>query len=190
MPNRYQINQHRIIYSFLAARDGEYCLICGPGKQHKKLEIDHGDGDPDNWSPPNLHLLCRKHNLELRSVPVKKHLSTIRGYVTKNEIAREKQNSLPLTKLVRDLVDYRQGSPEMQANSYFELQYREWVLGELSRLGSMKMDDAIYGGAEVVGCSPVTTGRYLKKLTSVLGVLQEGKDGYGNKIISRRPEYK
>lgn len=189
MPNRYQINQRRIIYSFLAARDGEYCLMCGPEKQHKKLDIDHMDGDRNNWSPSNLHLLCRKHNLKLRSVSAKQHAATIRAYSAKNERERERKYSFPGTKMIRDLVDYRQGSPEMQANSYYELEYRNWVLEELTRLGTMRLEDAVYGGAEVVGCSPVTTRRYLKKLTSVIGILQEGKDGYGNSVISRRNGY-
>lgn len=188
MPNRFQINQHRIIYSFLVERDGEYCLICGSDKQYKKLEIDHMDGNQENWLPPNLHLLCRKHNLKFRSASKKEHLTQIQFYSAKNEREREKKFSLPVTKMVRELVDYRQGSVEMQANSYFELQYREWVLEELTRLGTMRLDDAIYSGAEVVGCSPVTTRRYLKKLTSVIGVLKESKDGHGNTIIQRRTD--
>ena len=70
MANRFQINQHRMAYGFIASRDGEYCLICkrGPGKV--KLQIDHADNNPSNWEPDNLHLLCQTHNLQLRSVPV------------------------------------------------------------------------------------------------------------------------
>jgi hypothetical protein len=174
------------VYSFLAFRDGEWCIICGPDKKHKNLEIDHADGDPNNWSPSNLYLVCHQHNCWLRGMDAKKHLRTIRDYSAKNVCVCVKKFSFPGTMKVRDLVDYKQGSPEMQANSYFEVEYREWILGEVNRLGTMRSDDAIYAGAEVVGCSPETTRRYLKKLTSVIGVIKEEKDQYGNKIIRFR----
>lgn len=88
MANRFQINQHRMAYGFIASRDGEYCLICkrGPGKV--KLQIDHADNNPSNWEPDNLHLLCQTHNLQLRSVPVVKKLRTIRWHSAKTVCVR------------------------------------------------------------------------------------------------------
>ena len=78
MPNRFQRAQHEIAYGFIAARDGEYCLICkGEGKLKKppevKLQIDHADDNPKNWDPGNLHLLCQKHNLEMRKLTSAEH---------------------------------------------------------------------------------------------------------------------
>ena len=73
MPNRFQIAQHKLAYDFIACRDGEYCLACfiengiKRGPPAIKLQIDHADNNPRNWSPPNLHLLCQKHNLEMRN---------------------------------------------------------------------------------------------------------------------------
>jgi len=47
MANRFQVNQHRLAYSFIASRDGDYCLICkrGPNDQ-VPLQIDHADNNP------------------------------------------------------------------------------------------------------------------------------------------------
>ena len=69
MPNRFQINQHRLAYSFIASIDGDHCLICKASPDKAKLQIDHADNNPFNWDPLNLHLLCQAHNLLFRGVP-------------------------------------------------------------------------------------------------------------------------
>ena len=131
MANRFQVNQHRLAYDFIASRDGEYCLICkrGPGKA--KLQIDHADNNPSNWEPDNLHLLCQEHNLQLRIVPVAKKLRTIRWHSAKNVCVRERKYGSLSTKIAKDTLDYRCGSVEMKANSMFEPVFTEWLLAHL-----------------------------------------------------------
>jgi len=48
---------------FLAARDGWRCAVCGASSAEVPLEIDHMDGDPANWAPDNLRLLCHRDNV-------------------------------------------------------------------------------------------------------------------------------
>ena len=96
MANRFQIAQHKLAYDFIASRDGEYCLACfiengiKRGPPAIKLQIDHADNNPRNWSPPNLHLLCQKHNLEMRNKPRAEHKRLITEYSAKNVCARAK----------------------------------------------------------------------------------------------------
>lgn len=184
MPNRFQINQHDIAYKFIRARDGEYCLQCGRRPPTTQLQIDHADNDPNNWDPENLHLLCRKHNSELRGKTVAEHLELIQGYSAKNERERARKRGRENTHLVKELIDFRNASPEMKANSYYETQYREWLLTNIREQGFIVKVEAVNSGAEVVGCSPLTANRYLAKLTSSVGPLKESKDGTGTVIIN------
>lgn len=186
MANRFQIRQHDIAYRFIAARDGEYCLKCRRKPPAVPLQIDHADNDPNNWDPENLHLLCQKDNIELRGKPVAKHKRLIRGYSANNERERARERGRESTHLVKDLVDFRNASPEMKANSYYETQYREWLLTIIREQGLITKVEAVNSGAEVVGCSPLTSSRYLTKLTSSVGPLKESKDATGTVIVSFR----
>jgi len=185
MANRLQIKQHELAYSFIKARDGEYCLQC---RVHpllgKPLQIDHADNDPMNWDPNNVHLLCQAHNLEMRGKTVQEHKELIEFYSARNERERERDRGTEATSRVKDLVDFRNASPEMKANSYYENQYRDWLLTEIKEKKAVTKDDAINSGAEVIGSSPLSTTRYLKKMTSSAGVLKEIKDAMGNTMIT------
>lgn len=92
MPNRFQVAQHDMAYNFLSAYEGEYCLIGRIG--HKRcegsLQIDHADNNPWNWKPGNIHLVCRKHNLELRKLTTKEHKAMMARYSARNK--RERKN--------------------------------------------------------------------------------------------------
>lgn len=184
MANRFQTNQHRLAYDFIASRDGEYCLICKRGPGSVKLQIDHADNNPSNWAPDNLHLLCQTHNLQLRSVPIAKKLRTIRWHSAKNVCVRERQYGSVSSKVAKDTLDYRSGSVEMKANNMFEPVFTEWLLAHIP----MSRDEAKNSGAHVVGCSPATTKRYLEKLTSAAGPLREFKDGMGIATVDFKPE--
>ena len=91
MPNRFQVNQHDMVYDSLSAFEGEYCLVGKIG--HKKcegpLQIDHADRNPWNWKSGNLHLVCRKRNLEFRKLTTKEHKAMMARYSAKNERERE-----------------------------------------------------------------------------------------------------
>ena len=184
MANRFQVKQHEIAYRFIAARDGEYCLKCKRKPLTIPLQIDHADNKPDNWDPENLHLLCQKHNLEFRGKPAAEHKRLIRDYSAKNERERARERGRENTHLVKDMVDFRNASPEMKANSYYETQYREWVLRVIREGKFITKVEAVNSGAEVVGCSPLTANRYLAKLASSVGPLKESKDATGTVIIS------
>ncbi|MDP2730295.1 MAG: HNH endonuclease signature motif containing protein [Dehalococcoidales bacterium] len=187
MPRRMTVRQHETLYKFIVARDGEQCLICRrkplPGEP---LEIDHADSDPENWDPDNLHLLCKDDNLDLRGFTSAEHKLLIEQCSALIVCERFKEHGLSATSIVKDFVNYRSGSLEMQANSYFEIAYRDWILTEVKRLGFMYEVDAIDGGAEEFGSSPETTKRYLRKLTSYRGPLEVAKDAIGNRIIRFR----
>jgi len=188
MPNRFQIQQHEIAYKFIASRDGEHCLdpSCKRKPPTVKLQIDHADNNPDNWYPENLHLLCQKHNLEMRQKPAAEHSRLIRKYSAKNERERERERGREATSIVKEMVDFRAGSPEMKANSYYEIRYREWIFMIIREQGFITKADAINAGAEVVGCSTLTTSRYLAKLTSSVGNLKETRDATGTIVITFR----
>ena len=177
MANRFQINQHHLAYGFIVSRDGEYCLICKCGIDKVKLQIDHADNDPSNWEPENLHLLCQNHNLQLRCISVTDKLRTLRSHSAKNVCGSE--NSHSGVKTLKDTVNYWSGSVEMRANSLFEPAFTEWLFAHLP----IAREDAQYSGAQVVGCSPETATRYLKKLTSTAGPLFEFKDNMGITMI-------
>lgn len=187
MARRFQINDHRIAYEFIVARDGEHCIICGRKPPAVKLQIDHADKNPDNNKPENLHLICQQHNLEGRKFTPKEHLKRIQTATAKNVCMRVSVCGNETTHQLRELVDYKSGTVEMQANSYCETVFREWLTGELKRLKTIEKQEVISSGAEVCGCSIATINRYLSKMTSSVGTLKESKDNFGTKIISLKP---
>ncbi|MBA7633680.1 hypothetical protein ES703_41251 [subsurface metagenome] len=78
----------------------------------------------------------------------------------------------------------------MQANFLFELDFRRWLIGNIREQGGYPKTDAIASGAELVGCSPSTTSRYLTKLTSKEGPLKESKDMLGDIILTLKDHLK
>lgn len=91
------------------------------------------------------------------------------------------------TRIRKDDANYRAGSSEMQANDSYEVEFRTWLIGRLRTLGSYDYITAMTEGAEIVTCSPLTTKRYLSKLTSPAGPLMEGKDKLGHRILLLKP---
>ncbi len=185
MPNRFQANQHDLAYNFLAAYEGEYCLV---GKiSHKKcagmLQIDHADNNPWNWKIGNIHLVCRKHNLELRKLTTKEHKAMMVRYSAKNERERKKIKGDIPGNVLASLVDYSSGSPEMQVNGRCKQLFTDWVIELLRQHGQWPKKDIINSGAHISGCNPQTSRRYLDVLTSSVGLLQESRDETGNIIV-------
>ena len=64
MVSTYPASVRYWVRQFLAARDGLRCAICGVSSAEIPLEIDHMDGDPGNWAPQNLRLLCHRDNVK------------------------------------------------------------------------------------------------------------------------------
>ena len=198
MSNRIQGKTRVWLYRFIAARDGELCGNCGAvpeipltnfppaatntPKTVKHLELDHIDDDLNNNEPDNFGFLCKTCNVS------KENRRRAAGELSPSA-ERERAEGKPATQLVRQLVNYSAGSAEMQANSYFEVDFRVWVLQFIKATGFIGKQDAIDSGAEMVGCSPTTTTKYMKKLTSRFGPLAETKDKTGAVILELKPQY-
>lgn len=181
MARRYSINVRLWIYRFLVLRDGEKCAICGQppvtqnnGSGPQTLEVDHVDGNDWNNDPDNLRLAHKRCNIAARN-------SLPRGDSAKNVCVqnRLRKEGSPSTRVIREAVDYGRGTPEMQANFLYEVDFRRLILTWVRDRGFVTKSDAINAGAEIVGCSPATAGRYLSKLTSSAGPLKEQKDMLG-----------
>ena len=62
------------------------------------------------------------------------------------------------------------GSPQIDINQDAEPRYRTWVKDRATRTSKpLYLQEAVYGGAEAIGISPITTRRYLSKMTSPQG---------------------
>lgn len=180
MPRRWGTVTRLWAYRYLTLRDGEGCARCGelPTAQNT-LDIDHLDGDPRNNDPENLRLLCRSCNVAVEN-------SARTGESAKCvRVSREGQ---PMTRIAKEDAGYRQGSPEMQANQLYEVAFREWLLEQV-RDGGYSKNEAVNEGAELFGCSPATTTRYLGKLTSKAGPLHETRDYLGHILLVLKPQY-
>jgi hypothetical protein len=188
-PRRWGTNTRAWAYQCLVLRDGERCAICHaiPTTRNESLahrpttqntlDIDHIDGNPKNNELDNLRLLCRRCNVtaanRLRSA---KDLRS-----AKRE--RERSEGRPATRIAKQDANYREGSPEMQASLLYEDRFRRWVIARVIQRGSYDYASAVNAGAEVTGCSPLTTRRYLDKLTSEDGPLDKIKDALGHRVL-------
>jgi len=166
-------------YRYLVLRDGDFCQECekSPTAQNT-LDIDHLDGNPKNNEKDNLRLLCRACNTALGN--------KARPSSAKRE--RERKEGKPATRIIKEDAGYRQGSPEMKANLLYEVSFRRWLMSQVRSQGGYPKKEAVAEGAELVGCSPLTTARYLEKLTSKAGPLREEKDLLGHTILLLKPE--
>jgi hypothetical protein len=190
MPRRLGENTRLWVYMFLVLRDGEQCSYCrvSPATQNEgeelKLEINHIDQDSWNWHPDNLNLACKSCNLAQRN----------RASCAPNRDSAHKEKEhvegRPATRIVRTVIDYShpEAPATMQANYLFEVDFRSWVLKLIREQGFFPREDAIYAGAEKVGCSPQVTRSYLKKLTSSEGPLKERKDMLGGWMLEFKVE--
>jgi hypothetical protein len=140
------------------------------------LDIDHIDGNPKNNHPDNLRLLCRPCNVTLANQ--QRSPSDLCVCVCE----RERKEGRPQTRILKQDCNYRQGSPEMQANTLCEVPFRRWLMKQVTTKGGYDRTAAINEGAEIVGCSPATTARYIAKLTSP-GPLAETTDALGHRIL-------
>ncbi len=176
MPRRWGINTRLWVYRYLCLRDGEFCAVCHrtPNETAQNtLDIDHCDGNKDNNDPHNLRLLCRRCNVQSERAGT--------PFLSPESDKEERENQA--TRIVREVVNYRDGSPEMQASYLFELDFRDWLIKQIREKGAITKKEAIFAGAETVGCSPTTTQKYLGKLTSAAGLLTERRDMLGDTLL-------
>jgi predicted transcriptional regulator YheO len=100
---------------------------------------------------------------------------------------RERRDARTATRIARKDVNYREASPEMQANLTYEATFRRWIVATITTHGFYYRTTAINEGAELVGCSPATTARYITKLTSPPGPLMEMDDALYHRILILKP---
>jgi hypothetical protein len=100
---------------------------------------------------------------------------------------RDRREGRPSTRIARKDANYREGSSEMQANLLYEVKFRRWLMRKVTAEGSYDRTTAIAEGAELVGCSPATTARYITKLTSPSGPLMEMDDALYHRILVLKP---
>jgi hypothetical protein len=191
MPRRFSTETRAWIYRYLCLRDGEKCAECGITPAEIKLlnnkpmtrnglEIDHIDNNHNNNGESNFQLLCPTCN-------------TIKENTHRR--GRPKAPKCPCvcvraeTDIMKDALPYAEASPEMRANAQYETSFRTWLLEYIRNNGYVGKVDAVNAGAEICGCNPSTSGRYLAKLTSLAGPLRESKDRTGAIVISYKAEY-
>jgi hypothetical protein len=118
------------------------CAICHePGIE----EIDHINGDPSDNHADNLRGVHKSCNIRQRNLQRTRPANSVGERVSKEE------------------------SAEIEINRDAEPRYRKWLWERTNKQSPLYTGEAIYGGAEFVGISPVTARRYLGKATSPQG---------------------
>jgi hypothetical protein len=99
---------------------------------------------------------------------------------------REKRNQPLGTEGAKLAVDFTKGSPELQLNGLYDGPYEYWLLEYIRTHGFISAKEAVNAGAQVVGCNPITSKRYLDKLTSIAGPLMLTRDMLRHTVVVLR----
>ncbi|MDD5510497.1 MAG: hypothetical protein PHI12_06800 [Dehalococcoidales bacterium] len=187
---KYQTNKQRHErYEMIAKAEGDQCIFCymGEGKKtgppKSRLIIEHADNDKTNWSWRNIHLACYSHNKLAEKMNVRDKIKLLQQYSDQLERERER-GGLPTWKSVlKEMIPYETGSPEMQANRRFETPWWNYVYGEVAKYGSVGQAEIIEDAAGACNCSIQTSSNYLRKHTSKTRAFKKGIDADGNKVV-------
>jgi len=140
---------------------GHKCSVC-PATD--RLELDHVNGDPSDNRLANFQWLCKSCNLAARGLNRTARLG---------ECGSDQQ--------VEDGV----ASAEIEINREKEPAFRKWLFTRVSDRRPLYKDEAIYAGAETVGCSSQSTRRYLAKLVSAAGIYTTEKVRAENRTLKQ-----
>ena len=159
--NSYQKNKIKKAHAFT-------CDICRCKREKKYLIIHHiktNKSMPNYNDFSNLMVLCNGYT------ETNCH-AELHETLTSGE--RERENTV----VIKDETDYQGGSVEMQVNEYAEMPYRNWLKAKIRNDLNKRYlkKQAIYSGAERNDISPTTTRKYLEKMISDEGLLDEYKD--------------
>ena len=92
--------------------------------------------------------------------------------------------------ILKQWVDYGNGSPEMQVNDHTEEPFIAYLIVRVIREGAVDLKDAVNAGALRVGCSTASTRRYLDRQASSEGLFEEYKEPMmRQKMIRFRKRY-
>ncbi|KFM14396.1 hypothetical protein SCCGRSA3_00017 [Marine Group I thaumarchaeote SCGC RSA3] len=126
----------------LITKYGEYCQCCGVLPDKATLVLNRKDNNNKNTAIENLQLLCRS------CVNFKNKSNEHNDLCVKTE----KETAISISR-------------ERQAKFY------NFVYDHLDEQKKLRWKDLKYSGAEYIDLSPVTTERYLEKMTSGYGKL-------------------
>ena len=122
------------------------CALCHePGIE----EIDHVNGDPSDNHPDNLRGVHKSCNIRQRNLTLKQSAESV--IVSERELEQV-------------------ASAEIDISRDKEPAWRKWMFERVGKPEPLYVEEAIYGGAEFVGCNPQTTRRYLGKVVSPQGI--------------------
>jgi len=142
---RLSAQARRLAAEHLDQTYGHKCKLC---PSTERLELDHVNGDPSDNRLTNFRWLCKSCNLAAR------RLNRTAGL---GECVGDNQ--------IEDGVT----SAEVSINREKEPAFRKWLFDRVMGRKPLYTEEAIYAGAEAVGCSPQTTRRYLAKAVSAAG---------------------
>ena len=177
----------KVILSVMQGFNGDRgrCELCKKvGNVETDLQIHHVDGIVSRNEIENLRLMHQPCNVRIHHAKA--------PLVGLSEPSKRERKSSPHspTELVKILVDYTSGSPEMQANNQFEPEYRNWLIARIRNAPGMEIEkkEAINAGAEAVGCNPKTSRPYYDKMVSSEGPCYETKTESKIKIVKLKDQ--
>ncbi len=140
-------------YELVAKRDGDKCYICGvPRSEVKRLELHHSDEDKTNDRDENLFLCCPSCHRQLHP----------RG----KDKRKRKQRPID-TNAASNVGEFTRMSPQMMISRKKYPEYKRWLLAEIKEHGRIRVDYAIYAGAEENGVmSETVRNSWLKQCTT------------------------
>jgi hypothetical protein len=133
------------LYPILAARDGEFCAMCGIVGSIRSLCIDHIDNNNRNGDLDNLQLLCKSCNT--RKNPRGKSKPENKSYEA--EILNQ--------------------SEEIRLKKKYILIFLPWLERQIKRYDKVLLKEIILSGAKVTGASIKTITDYLSVECSIAG---------------------
>lgn len=177
-----------IIIEALKRVRGDKCHICGMSVEERKRLwpslkewlLEHRDGNPDNYDFENCQLACYKCNrlkvpdLTPETGKVERENAGVRA--TTSEEQRRKRY-------------LKRATPEFAKSAEIEPLVRRYLWEQVSREGSLILDDAIAEAAEYANCDVQTAKRKIDKATSRMGPFEVVTTTGGTDLIKLRQRY-
>ena len=179
---------------------GCICAFCGSKREKKFLEVHHINLLEHDNRKENLILLCGNYTDSRCHKKIHSKLSFADGVdkellieLTPKFLGGEREKEKKSKIIIKEEVDYQTGSSaEMKVNDFAEFPFRNWIVAKIRSSANQRIlkNEAINGGAEKNDVSPTTTRKYLQKMTSEEGELEEFKCATSRKKFIRFKEQK